>query len=310
MMPPLRLELSSRNPRLCTVEFLTDGGIKFIIAYDFRSVAMFGNLRSRLIAARALFLRARQCNPYLTGKCDVWLGDIPECSCLAFCGNNPSHVLIPDPDFLSSRGYEQLREPAFQDALHEWNIRSAKVFWRGSITGNSDKHLATNWRAIPRIAMCIRLRENELFDVALTGEPHQIHDASQAREVLESGLIQSRVGYADFARHRALIDIDGNSSAWSGLMTKLLIRSTVIKVDSLFGYRQWYYDRLIPWKNFIPATDDFENLPAIAEWIRAHPIRAREIADEGFSLASSITFESAVDEAAQRIIDYTRIVST
>jgi hypothetical protein len=306
-MPPLRLELCQRNPRLCTIEFERDGGIKFMIASHFQLGGMFDNLRSRLIKVRGLFVRTRRDCGELTGACDLWLGDIPECPGLAFCSNNVSNVLIPDTDFLSSRGYQEFREHAFQTSLSDWTVRSDKVFWRGTVSGSPDRRPVADWRDIPRLAMCIRLRAEERFDVAITGHPGQIRDPKQVQEVLDSGLIQPRVTYHDFARHKALIDIDGNSSAWSCLMTKFLMGCTVIKIDSKFGFRQWYYDKLAPWKNFIPATEDFEDLPMIAEWITAHPDRAQEIAVAGSALARSITYEGAVSDAIPRIVEHVRL---
>ena len=49
-----------------------------------------------------------------------------------------------------------------------------------------------------------------------------------------------------YMRSRHLIDIDGWANSWSGLFQKLLSGSTVLKVASNKGFRQWYYDRLEP----------------------------------------------------------------
>jgi hypothetical protein len=242
----------------------------------------------------------------LIGECDLWLGDVPDLSALAFCGNSPSHVLLPDPDFISSRGYRELRSDGFRACLPKWSNRSDKLFWRGSLTGNSQKYPVPNWQQIQRAALCLRFRSESDFDVALTGDLFHAPSASQRQEIIDAGLLAPRVTYRDFAAHKALIDIDGNSCSWSGLMTKLLLGSTVVKIDSPHGFRQWYYDRLKPWKHFIPVDGDFRELSAVAEWIRNNPVEAEEIAREGFALADSITFESAMTEAIPQVIAYVR----
>jgi hypothetical protein len=44
--------------------------------------------------------------------------------------------------------------------------------------------------------------------------------------------------------YKYLIDMDGNTSSWSGLISKLICGGVVIKLISEKKYRQWYYDAL------------------------------------------------------------------
>ena len=46
---------------------------------------------------------------------------------LAFSSDSPQHVLIPDPDFLQTRGYAKERD-YFARNLTPWGQRSAAVF--------------------------------------------------------------------------------------------------------------------------------------------------------------------------------------
>ena len=92
--------------------------------------------------------------------------------------------------------------------------------------------------------------------------------------------------------YRIQIDIDGNSNAWSGLFLKLLSGSPVIKVASSGGFRQWYYDRLEPFLNFVPVAADMSDLVEKAEWLLSHDREARAIGEAGRALAMSMSYES------------------
>lgn len=104
-----------------------------------------------------------------------------------------------------------------------------------------------------------------------------------------------------FGTYRHAIDIDGNASAWAGLFSKLILGNTVLKVNSAAGYRQWYYDRLIPFRNFIPVRADMSDLIEIAHWLGAHKAAAEEIAARGAALAQALTWQAVMDDAADRI---------
>jgi hypothetical protein len=100
--------------------------------------------------------------------------------------------------------------------------------------------------------------------------------------------MRARVAPTDYLRYRYQIDIDGNSNAWEGLFMRLLTGSPVLKVASGPGYEQWYYDRLIPWTNFVPVAADMSDLAEKVSWLRANDDIARRIGEAGRSLAWSL----------------------
>lgn len=59
---------------------------------------------------------------------------------------------------------------------------------------------------------------------------------------------------------RFALDVDGNTNAWANLFQRLLLGCCVIKVASPFGYRQWYYDDLVPWVHYVPVRADMADL--------------------------------------------------
>ena len=102
-------------------------------------------------------------------------------------------------------------------------------------------------------------------------------------------------------RSRYLIDIDGWANSWSGLFQKLLTGSTVLKVASQQGFRQWYYDRLVPWVNYVPVRADFADLDDAIAFVLENDERAREIGEAGRQLALSLNLESEIYGMAARL---------
>jgi hypothetical protein len=305
--PQFRLSTHDGHPRLALVRFHTEGAIEFVMASQYPSWTSPGALAHRLSGARILFTKLRALCPDLTGECRLWLGDIPAEPALAFCSNTSSSLLIPDADFLRSNGYSDLRRELATSWI-PWPKRDTRVFWRGTLSGDPDRVLA-DWRLFPRVQLCLRAQQPgsaEFFDIQLTGRPIQLKSEADFAEMTALGLFGESVPMARSAGYRAVVDIDGNSSAWSGLFTKLLMGCTVLKIDTRHGWRQWYYDQLVPWVNFIPVLSDLRDIEQAAAWIGAHPREAEAIAERGRSLASSITVDQAVLEIAPRLIAYIR----
>ena len=121
------------------------------------------------------------------------------------------------------------------------------------------------------------------------------------------GLLGAPVSAAHFPRWRYQIDIDGNSNAWEGLFTKLLTGSLVLKVESAFGFRQWYYDRLLPWRHVVPVAKDMSDLVEKVAWCRRDEgaegamLRATAELVDGMSFLRELArMEAVVAEAFRR----------
>ena len=94
---------------------------------------------------------------------------------------------------------------------------------------------------------------------------------------------------------------EGNTNSWPGLFQKLLTGSPVLKVTSASGHRQWYYDRLKPWVNFVPVASDMSDLIEKVRWLQAHDDAARAIGDHGRTLARSLDYEGELKSASRTI---------
>lgn len=305
---PFDLGLHSGHPRLAHVTFLAEGGIRFELARHYPTAGIRANMAIRATAVRPLFAYARSQVADLVGTCPLWLGDIPETSALAFCGNSTSHALIPDPDFVGSDGYATLRAQ-LADQWVPWRDRTSTLFWRGSLTGNAARYPVARWQDIPRVALCLATRQSPLaesYDCALSGDHIQLRDRAALPEIQEAGLFRPRVGFPAYLAHRFLIDIDGNSASWAGLFTKLMMASTILKVESRHGFRQWYYDRLKPWVNFVPISHDLGDLDEIVLWLRAHPDQAEVIGRNAQELSRTLTLQQALEDALPQIVGLVR----
>jgi hypothetical protein len=254
------------------------------------------SLLERFVDAFPL-LNAFLTSPYRRcGEVALNMGDAGACPGLAFCEYRPGYYLIPDPFFLGTGGYQE-----FKDDLDAkwvpWDDRERRAMWRGSTTG-----LETNgWRSLPRIRLCeIAKTRPDILDAGITGGI-SLSDATAGQQLRDMGLLNSYVPAKDFQKYRYQIDIDGNTNSWSGLLTKLLTGSPVLKVQSPMGWRQWYYDRLKPWVNYIPVAEDMSDLIEKVEWLLNNDDAAREIGEAGRQLGLSLTRESELLAAAKII---------
>jgi hypothetical protein len=215
---------------------------------------------------------------------------------LAFCSNSLDHILIPDTDFLKTRGYAKAREHFARD-FPPWDQRRSVVFWRGSSLGQ--KHPAISDMPRARLCQIAKATPNEWFDVGMV-DIFDVSD-SNADHLRAMKLIKDRVSWKELNTFRYHIDIDGNANSFAGLFMKLLSGGLVLKVASPDGYRQWYYDQLRPWENFVPIHSDLSDLVEVAAYYREHDELAQRIARDGRQLALSLTFETEFAGAIEAV---------
>jgi hypothetical protein len=233
------------------------------------------------------------------GAVAINLGDAGHTPGLAFCDNRPGYFLIPDSIFMDSHGYSTMRERFSQDFL-PWEKRSPMAFWRGSTTGQP-LDPAQGWRSLPRVRLCeIGARHADLIDAGIT-KVAQISDQAADRLIAEAGLLRPYVPPESFQQFKYQIDIDGNTTSWPGLFTKLLTGSVVLKVPPRAGFEQWYYDRLKPWRNFVPLEPNMSDLAEKVRWLRANDRVAQTIGEAGYRLAEELTYEREIGRAASTV---------
>ena len=259
-------------------------------------------LRYVVVRLIPLFGLLADCRGEALGSVALNLEDFGLVPGLAFSDSEPDRLLIPDPIYLSHHGYRRTaRHYAKNDV--PWAARQNVALWRGSTTGTDQSR--GDWRTMDRVRLCVIARDHpDLFDVGLAGIV-QVNNADKA-EIQASGLVRNFIPETEFIRWRYQIDIDGNSNSWPGLFQKLLTGSPVLKVSSRRGFRQWYYDRLAPWENFVPVETDMSDLVEKVEWLKGHDAEAQRIGRAGRALALSLSFDREYASARRTIVSALR----
>ena len=224
-----------------------------------------------------------------SGSCVLNLGDEGHRPGLAFDGAGPAFTLIPDYCFIRTNGYAGLAQAYARRAI-PWRDRRPVAFWRGSTTGYDH-----DLDALPRVRMCrIAQALGDDADIGFAGASQRFVGAEPW--LREQGLLRGFVANEHYDRYQLHIDIDGNSSPWTGF-AKLHSGSPVLKVASPHGYRQWYYDRLVPWENYVPIRSDLADLNDTVRMLLADPARARRIGSAGRDLALSMACDMEIARA-------------
>ncbi len=229
------------------------------------------------------------------GATSLALGDCGTGEGLSFCDFRPDARLVPDPQFLGSDGYRRHKVAFFDDPV-DWQEREPRALWRGQTSGwhDAEGRPVGSWRDLPRVRLCRSGREaRDLLDVGLTGVA-QIADPGAEQDMKAEGLMAARIDWRRFSAWRYQIDIDGNSNAWEGFFIKLCTGSPVLKFGSAFGFRQWYYDRLVPWLNVVPVAADGSDLLEKLAWLKAHDAAAQEIGRAARALVEAMTLEREI----------------
>jgi hypothetical protein len=232
-----------------------------------------------------------------TAEVLVNLNDEGVDSGLCFCTHQDMFTLVPDPVFLGWKGYDWLRSHVLEHP-RRWRERRSRAFWRGTTTGRQDGSVLN----LPRVRLCQLGRQDrpDLYDVGLTGVVDRTPQESATLQALD--LHADFVDPRQFSDYKYHIDIDGHTNSWPGLFYKLLSGGLVLKVTPPHGHRQWYYDRLKPWTNYVPVASDLSDLSAVLEHLRAHEAEAEAIAREGQRLALAMTYEAELAWGVHQVL--------
>lgn len=222
---------------------------------------------------------------------------------ICYSSGLPQSILVPDPFFYISRNYADLRRFVAEQS-RPWSERKDILFWRGTTTGRRTRtpgpgdDLYMDWSWLPRLHLCAAGRRSihaDKIDIALT-QTTQVPEPYLQDAIHTAGLVKPAVSKESFADYKYLIDIDGYSNAWS-LLEKMIMGATIFKVASPSGFRQWYYDRLVAWENYVPVAADLSDLDEKMDWALSHPEACAQIAGQAALVAREITFETTMSEA-------------
>lgn len=216
----------------------------------------------------------------------------------------PHHIGLPDPHYFQNSGFAAERERG--KSAPSWQDRSGDIVWRGGMNGTGWLSFSPEDRDNPavlqRIRMVIRFKDNPGTDVCFC----EMHPSALAFRsfAVRQGLLRSPIAASDWLGKKFAIDIDGYTNTWSNLLVRMLYGCCVLKVESQFGFRQWYYDEIKPFEHYVPVSADMADFAEKIEWVRSHDLEARAIAERGQALARSLTFTTQAHRAAGIIEDH------
>ena len=207
--------------------------------------------------------------------------------------------LLPDVFYFEQRGYED-----FATVITPWAEREAKVFWRGSSTGQPFLH-HNQLPFLPRYKLCQAARsigpicDAKMVAVVQAANAHE-HDLI-VEHLKSNGLFGSYERMEDMHRYKFIIDIDGNANAWN-FLARMRLGCCILRVES--EWHQWFANRFVAWKHFVPVRADLSDLAEKVDWCLSHDAEASIIAARGCALAKAIRFDNEMDLASQRFFAF------
>lgn len=235
---------------------------------------------------------------------DISDGDWSAGARFSYSSNSAEVIALPDQRFFDARGYAE-DDIAARDAP-DWAARSDDIVWRGQTNNNGlfsvDPAMVHHMGVKQRLRLAVLSRDMAGVDFKFVANRH----SAQANTLIRAGLTAGRVPPETWFRSRYAIDIDGFTNAWDNFLRRLKMGCCVLKVESPFGFRQWYYDRLRPFEHYVPVRADLTDFAEQVAWVRANPTRAAEIAAAGQAVAAAMTTESETAVAADLITRHWR----
>ncbi len=270
----------------------------FVIARE--NVRDYARFIRNKVAAFAYWLSL--CPPHVTHMTvNVSDGHVVSDARFAASTRFPQIIALPDPHYFQHNGFAADLERGKHAPA--WDMRTSDIVWRGEMNGTGWLSLsvqdAMNPAVLQRIRIVMLLKGVDGADACFVKLPRA--DASFTRWAVAQGFLGAPVPAQSWLNRKYAIDIDGYTNTWSNLLVRLLYGCCVIKVESQFGFRQWYYDELQPYVHYVPVAADMSDLAEKIEWVRAHDAQARSIAEQGQLLARTLTFETQAKRAAQII---------
>lgn len=231
-------------------------------------------------------------------------GDVVSNARFAASVRFPHHVGLPDPHFFQNYGFANELEAG--KAAPKWHDRSDEIVWRGGMNGcgwvSFSPQDVDNPAVLQRLRMVMRLKGKLGLDVRFVELNRGMADFHPL--ALRQGLLGEPMPARSWLGRKFAIDIDGYTNTWSNLLVRMLYGCCVLKVESQFGYRQWYYDQIKPFEHYVPVSADMADFDEKIEWVRSHHAEARAIAERGQALARTLTFASQAQRAARLIEEH------
>jgi hypothetical protein len=203
--------------------------------------------------------------------------------------NAPDILLLPLDD--DSFRYGLLGAmPSYR--IVPWEMRLPVAFWRGGTSGSDSMTI--------RRKVVEKLLPNSSCDVRFTRGVSAASDAA----VPDEYFAPHRVAIEQHFAYKYILIVDGNVIASSHQWVFGSGSVPIMVTHPGNGY--WFQKYLEPMKNYVPVSYDLSDLDEKIEWLVAHDVEAREIADNALRLARTVLSsefqKKYIDDEVQRIV--------
>ncbi len=196
-------------------------------------------------------------------------------------------VLIPDVDFLHGNFYIP---PDTHDHT-PYAEKAARAVFAGSTTGGRTITAeVVRSLDLPRLRAGVFFKGSDQVDFRIP-RIVQCENQEVAEMVAALGINNAHCSWAEQFGSRLILSMDGNGATCSRVVIGLLSQAALVKYDS--PHLLYYFGALVPWRHFIPVTEDAE-VVAIVEAERRHPLIFESIAREGSAFAEKYLNRAAV----------------
>lgn len=191
------------------------------------------------------------------------------------------YILFPDDHTLGNhlvgyrRGWFSIANEIIESRdKFLWKEKDNIAFWRGLDT---DRENFTNREDSPRQKLIDISKEysniiDAKFNIVEFGNEFIVKNLRPLMQVFS---IYPYISQVDQLKYKALINIDGQTATYPGLIWRLISGSVVLKQES--QSEQWFYRILEPWKHYIPFDYYSSDIVEKTKWILENDSAAEEI---------------------------------
>ena len=183
----------------------------------------------------------------------------------------------------------KIMKEKFKD-YYQWDKKFKKAIFRGSSSGCGTNPDNNQRIRLGRISQIKGMKE--LMDVGILGT--NIRDKKYINENIDyydykeyKFENKNRMEFKDQCKYKYIIHVDGHVSAYR-LGKELSSGSTILKVDSLFNYKLWFSNHLIPNYHYLPIKTDLSNIKSAIESCKKNDETCEKIAENAKNLFHSI----------------------
>lgn len=207
-------------------------------------------------------------------------------------------TLVPNFHFIRDDGFSTLCDK-FENVDSSFADRDETVFWRGVTTGmcaHKHKTEVCTCKDLQRMEAVNAAKDIQHLDFGITAGVQicSSHDVSEVQT--------TRIPEIGWARHRGILEIDGNVDAW-GNFWRMCSRSIVFKVESQYiNYFSSYFKKDV---HFIGLNQDMSDLLNKTEIVKSEApetlLRLAEIATKAQDVARQLTYQKIVLRIADTV---------